>query len=174
MCKNSVHRKPSLSEALCTNCGLCCDGTLFEDVELKNEREALGLELMGVQIDTDAAPALPLPCTALDGRKCSIYKNRPGTCRRFECKLLQQTKLGNISTAEAKTTIKQTLDQAAVIKNLCKKIEGKKNNGSLREVYQSTVENHLSKKDPHDCLYAKLTKEMNGLDIMVKKHFIDM
>lgn len=164
----------SLTDELCTKCGLCCDGSLLDDVELKNEQEAFGLELMGLKIDRDDVPALPLPCTALKGKRCSIYKNRPNTCRRFECKLLQRANRGEVSVAEAKITITKTLKQSAIVKTLCTEIEGKEGDRSLREVYHSTLENHDAKKDPQHVLYAKLTKEMDIMDVLVKKHFIDV
>ena len=41
---------------LCTQCVLCCDGTLFADVELEDESEEAVLESMGLAIDTDGPP----------------------------------------------------------------------------------------------------------------------
>ena len=166
--------KPSLTDELCTICGLCCDGSLLDDVELKNEQEALGLELMGLQIDTDDVPALPLPCTALTGKRCRIYENRPNTCRRFECKLLKRTTRGEISVAKAKATIAKTLKQSAEVKRICTEIEGKEGDRSLREVYHETLENRDANKDPHHFLYTKLNTEMDIMDTLVKKHFIDI
>lgn len=164
----------SLTDELCTNCGLCCDGSLLDDVELKSEQETLGLELMGLKIDTDDAPALPLPCTALNGKRCSIYKHRPDTCRRFECKLLQKTKRGEIPIAAAGKTITRTLKQAAELKTICRYIEGKEGKGSLREVCQSTLENKDPIKDPDNFFYSKLKKEMDRMDGLINKHFIDL
>ena len=164
----------SFTDELCTNCGLCCDGSLLDDVELKNEQEALGLELMGLKIDTDDAPALALPCTALNGKRCSIYEHRPNTCRRFECKLLQRTKRGEISVANAKITITKTLKQSAAVKMICREIEGKEGDRSLREVFHATLENHEANKDPYQLLYPKLIKEMDRMDTLVNKHFIDL
>ena len=37
----------SLTDTLCTKCGLCCDGTLFADVELSSSAEVTGLEILG-------------------------------------------------------------------------------------------------------------------------------
>ena len=45
--------KPSLTDQLCTRCGLCCDGSLFADVELAGSAEAAGLEVMGLEIEED-------------------------------------------------------------------------------------------------------------------------
>ena len=60
---------PSLTDTLCTRCGLCRDGSLFADVELTGPAEATGLEILGLAIDDDAdGGLLLLPCAALDVR----------------------------------------------------------------------------------------------------------
>ena len=58
-----------LTDTLCTRCGLCCDGTLFGDVELTGQREATRLEILGLDVDADDADTelLALPCGALRG-----------------------------------------------------------------------------------------------------------
>src|SRR5690242_4738886 len=64
----------SLTDTLCTRCGLCCDGTLFADVELSGRREATKLEVLGLRIDEDAdRPLLLQPCAALRNRRCTVY-----------------------------------------------------------------------------------------------------
>ena len=59
--------KPSLTDTLCTRCGLCCDGSLFADVELAGPLEAAGLEAFGLEIEDDEADGelLVQPCAAL-------------------------------------------------------------------------------------------------------------
>ncbi len=166
--------KPSLTDELCTICGLCCDGSLLDDVELKSDGEASGLELMGLQIDWDNDPALPLPCRALNGKLCRIYENRPNTCRRFECKLLQRTKRGEVSVDEAKAVIVKTQKQAASVKRIFAEIEGGEGEGSLRERYQTTLENQDDAKDPDQVLYTQLNKEMDCMEGLVDRYFIDL
>ena len=85
---------------LCTRCGLCCNGTLFEDVELSRS-EAFRLELAGLNVENEEEALLNQPCGALRGRRCSIYTQRPKCCRTFECLLLQRTKRGEITVAGA-------------------------------------------------------------------------
>ena len=51
--------KPSLTDTLCTRCGLCCDGSLFADVELAGPAESAGLEVMGLEIEEDDAGGGP-------------------------------------------------------------------------------------------------------------------
>ena len=89
--------KLSLTDILCTKCGLCCDGSLFADVELANRDEASALEVMGLDIEDDDevdGELLLQPCAALKRKRCSIYPYRPNCCRTFECRLLQKVKRG--------------------------------------------------------------------------------
>ena len=96
---------PSLTDTLCTRCGLCCDGSLFADVELASRREATGLEILGLDVEYDDGDAkmglLSQPCRALVGRRCAIYAHRPACCRSFECRLLQDVRAGAVSVERA-------------------------------------------------------------------------
>jgi uncharacterized protein len=96
--------KPSLTDTLCTRCGLCCDGSLFADVELANSDEASALEVMGLEIedaDENDGGLLVQPCGALQGKRCSIYPHRPDCCRTFACRLLQGVERANEKIVEA-------------------------------------------------------------------------
>lgn len=113
--------KPSLTDTLCTRCGLCCDGSLFADVELASRDEASALEVMGLEIedaDEDDGGLLLQPCGALKGKRCGIYPHRPDCCRTFECRLLQEVKRGVISVERAKAKISDALQRIERIKEL--------------------------------------------------------
>ena len=99
---------PSLTDTLCTKCGLCCDGTLFADVELAGTAEVNRLENLGMDIENEPRNTglLSQPCAALRGTRCSIYAYRPKCCRVFECDLLQNTKSGAV-------TVERSLEQIA-------------------------------------------------------------
>jgi Fe-S-cluster containining protein len=112
--------KPSLTESLCTRCGLCCDGTLFADVELAGRVEATRLEAMGMEIEDDDTGGAQLlqPCVALQGRRCAIYQHRPECCRTFECRLLQDVRRGAVRVDRAKEQIAATLKRIGRVKDL--------------------------------------------------------
>ena len=98
----------SVTDTLCTQCGLCCDGSLFSDVELSSKRELSRFEVLGLNVEDGdgASPGLLLqPCTALQGKRCSIYEHRPRCCRTFECRLLQNVQSGAISVEAAQGKI---------------------------------------------------------------------
>ena len=53
-------------EQLCRACGLCCDGTLFKDVELQPGDDAGRLQAAGLKLETlRTKPRFAQPCAAL-------------------------------------------------------------------------------------------------------------
>lgn len=109
---------PKLTDTLCTRCGLCCDGTLFAEVELTGRGEATQLEAMGLEVDSDGAESLPLPCAALRGTRCSVYAHRPHVCRTFECRLLKDVRAGDVTVDEALVSITEARAQLAQLHSL--------------------------------------------------------
>ncbi len=87
--------------ALCTACGACCNGTLFDEVPLEREEIALGprLRLPIVPAGDDACMALP--CARLDEATCTIYLERPSTCRTYRCGLLEDLERRTVDEDEA-------------------------------------------------------------------------
>jgi Fe-S-cluster containining protein len=125
-------------ERLCTSCGLCCDGSMFADLELASAREALAAEAMGLEVDEadDARGGMVLvqPCAALKSRRCSVYAFRPKCCRSFECGLLQRVKRGLVSLEEAEGRV------AAVILKIeeFKRVRGKQGREEVADLIQET------------------------------------
>jgi uncharacterized protein len=111
---------PLLTDTLCTRCGLCCDGTLFGDVELTGPREAARLEALGLDVDADDADVelLSLPCRGLRGTRCSVYLHRPQCCRTFECRLLQAATRGDVAVDDALALIAEAKAQVQGVKRL--------------------------------------------------------
>ena len=114
-----------LTDTLCTTCGLCCDGTLFGDVELSGRREATRLAALGLDVDSDDADVelLALPCAGLRGTRCGVYAHRPQCCRTFECRLLQQAQRGEVTANEALARIAAAKAQVARVRTLLAGLE---------------------------------------------------
>ena len=90
------------AQSFCRECGLCCSGAIFADVELKNEDEATALESMGLEIEEeDGRHLLIQPCHALAGTQCTLYAHRPECCRTFECRMLRDLKTGHMEHRNA-------------------------------------------------------------------------
>src|SRR4051812_35155751 len=100
------------SESLCLECGFCCNGVIFADVELRprddrDRFQALGLPLVPVRATQKANGTGPgirhykftQPCAALNGCRCTIYPERPEYCREFECLVLKSVKAGRLNSA---------------------------------------------------------------------------
>ena len=104
---------PLLTETLCTKCGLCCDGTLFADVELAGQAEIARLEIMGMEVESEDRNLglLSQPCAALRGTRCGIYAHRPKCCRVFQCQLLQNAQRGAVTVEHALEHIADAREQ---------------------------------------------------------------
>ena len=85
---------------ICIECGLCCDGSMFENVGIdKNDDPAL-LKQMGVESFTVRDKLVfSLPCLGQEGRRCRLYDDarRFKVCKEFKCRLLKQYIAGEIS-----------------------------------------------------------------------------
>lgn len=93
--------------ALCQQCGLCCDGTLFARVPVTpSEAERLGI--LGIRTGTreDGSPVLPQRCGALKGRCCTAYEARPQTCRHYVCQLGTALQEGEVDFEEATAVVR--------------------------------------------------------------------
>ncbi len=87
--------------ALCLECGLCCDGTLFRQVRISADERAR-LVTLGIGVGTKKkGDVMWLPCGKLNGRCCTIYDARPGGCRRFVCALGAKLERGEVSFDDA-------------------------------------------------------------------------
>lgn len=105
-----------LASQLCTQCGLCCDGTLFEDVELDDEREFHLCENLGLSIDDSQDEfLLSQPCKALKESQCTVYLHRPQCCRTFYCHLFNQVQ-------QSKITLQKALEDIHALKSAKKSL----------------------------------------------------
>ena len=89
-------------EKLCPNCGLCCNGVLFADVELQKGDNAGRLIDLGMALKKKGMKrAFAQPCRCFDGKLCRIYADRPKRCVSFECGLLKRVQSGAMPAAAA-------------------------------------------------------------------------
>lgn len=100
-------------EALCSACGLCCDGTLFTHVSLTaDEAERLAAKVE-VRPRTDGKLALAQPCRALQGRSCAVYADRPQGCRTYVCSVYRALEGGEARADEAQELVALALGRIA-------------------------------------------------------------
>lgn len=110
--------------ALCLECGLCCDGTLFRQVKIspaeRDELVALGIGV-GQKSKHDV---MWLPCGKLAGKCCTIYEARPGGCRRFVCTLGQRLVDDTLTLDEARGHVREMLAALAALREVFAPPEG--------------------------------------------------
>ena len=114
-----MNRKASTNPVaqLCPQCGLCCNGVLFADVELRKGDDAQRLAELGLLLEKKGRQrAFAQPCACFDGKLCRIYNERPKRCRTFECGLLKRVQAGELGADAALETIAQAKRQ---VENVC-------------------------------------------------------
>jgi Fe-S-cluster containining protein len=103
--------------AICQRCGLCCDGTLFPAARLTAE-EVAPMRKVGLAIlESGGGVGFELPCPQLERASCScsIYEERPRTCRRFECALLARARTGETPVEAAVDAVARTKELIATL-----------------------------------------------------------
>ncbi len=111
-------------DQLCPNCGLCCDSTLFADVELRAGDDARQLKKLGLTIEkkTPTKLAFAQPCACFDGKLCTIYADRPKRCGVFECGLLKRVAAEEMTVKAALKKISEAKQRADKVRELLRSI----------------------------------------------------
>jgi Fe-S-cluster containining protein len=105
------------ANALCMQCGLCCDGTFYGSVVVADTEKAR-LDRVGLPIVTDdhGATTMSQPCSALRGCLCDVYPQRPTACTEYQCSLRKNVTAGNTTLEEALANVKKMRELLAVIR----------------------------------------------------------
>lgn len=166
--------QPSLTDRLCTHCALCCDGTLFADVELAGRKEATGLEAIGLEVEDDDGDGalLVLPCRALQGKRCGIYVHRPQCCRTFECGLLQNVRRGAAGVEQAERHIADALARVGRVKTLLAQLGHRAESLSLKERVADALAKDAGTSLKSDRTRAELEAEMSALEMLILRTFL--
>jgi uncharacterized protein len=164
----------SLTDTLCVGCGLCCDGSLFADVELAGRSEITRLEVLGLEIEDDGATRalLPQPCAALRERRCSIYPHRPKCCRTFECRLLQQVRSGAVEVGRAKGLIAGALERIDRVRALIRELGQPEGNLPLAESCAEALANDAGASPRAKRKRAELAATMAEVTERIRVTFI--
>ena len=164
---------PSLTDTLCTRCGICCDGSLFADVELSSRKEATRLEILGLVVEDDDADGslLSQPCTALHGTRCTIYAHRPRCCRTFECRLLQDVRHGAVGVEQAAASIADALEQMGRVKTLLIQLGHHSTRLPLKERCAEALGRNASLDPRVNQKRAELESAMAAVETLLRKTF---
>lgn len=98
--------------ALCLECGLCCDGTVFRHTELGADEaataRALGVTLITIgEAGPNSYPAIPQGCPLFRDGGCSSYGRwRPKACGDYACRLLTGYVAGTRTLADCRDVVR--------------------------------------------------------------------
>jgi Fe-S-cluster containining protein len=164
-----------LTGTLCTRCGLCCDGTLFGDVELTGPAEAARLAILGLDVDTDDADSelMALPCTALRGTTCSVYAQRPRCCRTFECRLLKDAQSGVVSLDDATALVTRARAQVQHVTTLLATMERRPRRLPLAERCADAIANASNASNDHARAADSLAAAVAAVTRTIRTTFLD-
>lgn len=171
----------ALATRLCLKCGLCCDGTLFKDVQVNRAGERARLAALGMgrllrpaSSRSQAHNRLPQPCQALHGCACRIYPDRPSRCRNFECLLFKRVLAGAIPEREAGRTIQTALRQRDRVRQLLGQLGDGKERAALsvrfrlmRLRFESGPEQDARRRG----WYGDLTLAIQDLNVTLSQSF---
>ena len=170
---------PSRPGSLCTQCGLCCDGTLFGRVELLLADDVDGLKAHGFRIVDGPKPRFSQPCSALGPDcTCRIYAQRPEQCRAFDCALLLRIQSGETGFAGAERLIRRTRKQASRVRELLEALGERSDRlplsqrfSRLRRRLETEAEGDRKGGEERWELFAELTLAVHELQRQLRQDF---
>lgn len=155
--------------ALCLDCGLCCNGVLFDQVRLVAGDNAKALSAKGLKLKQRRF--FNQPCTALCGSQCTIYGDRPTRCRKFECRQYQLVAAGEIPAESAAGRIGEVRCQVAGIEILLVAAGATNRRKPLAQRYATVMAAAPGPPEGNGGDNAALTNAMNLLQSTLREHF---
>jgi hypothetical protein len=169
----------STASDLCLACGLCCDGTLFSKVRLSASDAVKTLRTAGLAVSPGATAEFAQPCPALQSDcRCRVYADRPGQCRKFECRLLQAVAAEKRSRTDALALIQATRAQAHLVRRQLHRLGQNQEGQALSLRYQETEKRFRAgetglgeDRDETAAAFAELTLAVYRLQAMLRQDF---
>ena len=160
--------------SLCLQCGICCDGTLFNAVELQPGDSATRLTALGLRLrKSGAKDRFQQPCSALKGCRCDIYRDRPTYCRQFRCRVLIQLGDGEISFDTALRLVRSARRKAAKISALMSELGEDDESLSLRVRHRRLshhFERHPASREDAE-RFGELSQQVHELNLVLSRRF---
>jgi Fe-S-cluster containining protein len=136
----AINKSSDPVSQLCPSCGLCCNGVLFADVELRAGDDAGRLAELGMSLGMKGSKlAFAQPCACFDGKLCTIYADRPKRCRTFECGLLKRVQDGELDADAALKTIAYTKQKAEKVRVLLRQLGQKDESLAMTKRYAQAM-----------------------------------
>jgi hypothetical protein len=169
---------PHDSNSLCLECGLCCNGVLFADVQLQPKDDPRILQSLGLKFVSNRKSQIvnhkfAQPCAAFAGCQCTIYSDRPQYCRQFECLLLKSVKAGQTDPADASRIIRSALRRVKKVKRLLQQLGDTDETVALskrfRRIQRKLESAPLDKDTAHS--FGELTLAVHDLNMLLSETF---
>jgi len=160
---------------LCPQCGLCCDSTLFADVELRAGDAPRPLKKAGLTLvkKTRSQRAFTQPCACFNGKHCHIYDARPQQCRRFECGLLKRLAAGTLTASAALQTIAAAKKSAEQIRGLLWNMGQRDERLALTHRYAAAMSAPVDLADERNAeRHGELMLAVNDLMQLLHRNFL--
>ncbi|WP_395732225.1 YkgJ family cysteine cluster protein [Prosthecobacter sp.] len=155
----------SAATRLCTACGMCCDGTMFQIVRMQPGEVPAELGKLGLKIRCRGGEYyMEQPCSALREKRCTVYEQRPVRCRLFNCQQLGRLERGETTEAE---TMKMIFETRALVE----RVRGLIEQSGLREDGQALVERYerVASTPVNQALEPELVAVREELDEVMRK-----
>jgi uncharacterized protein len=161
-------------DQLCPNCGLCCDSTLFADVELRARDDAKRLAKLGLSLVKKGKIkiAFAQPCACFDGKFCRIYADRPKRCRLFECGLLKKVGAGEMSASAALKKISEAKALAKKVRGLLQSLGQPTETLALTKCYAAAMREPIDLAGDSAERRGELMLTVNDLMHVVQREFL--
>jgi Fe-S-cluster containining protein len=159
---------------LCPNCGLCCNGVLFADVELQKGDNAGRLIDLGMALKKKGMKrAFAQPCGCFDGKLCKIYNDRPKRCATFECGLLKRVQSGEMSPPAALKRITDAKKIVEKVRQLLRRLGDKDEQLALTKRYSRMMSQPIDLSAGEDTGEARgeLMLAVNDLMHVLQREF---
>ena len=160
---------------LCPNCGLCCNGVLFADVELRASDDPGRLAELGLSLGMKGGKlAFAQPCACFDGKLCAIYAARPKRCRTFECGLLKRVQAGKLEADAALKTISKTKRQVEKVRGLLRQLGQTEERLAMAKRYAEVMSAPIDLSDPENQMdrRGELMLAVDGLMRQLQRDFL--
>ena len=158
----------------CPNCGLCCDSTLFADVELRTGDDAGRLAELGLSLAKKGGKlAFAQPCACFDGKLCGIYADRPKRCRTFECGLLKKVEADEMTVGAALKKISEAKKRAEKVRELLRSLGQRKEQMALTHRYTAAMSAPVDLSDETNAeRHGELMLVVNDLMSVLQRDFL--
>jgi Fe-S-cluster containining protein len=166
------------ADQLCLACGLCCDGTLFDNVRLGPGDAAEKLKALGLPVRVTRAKTptsfFRQPCAALcENRTCRVYADRPSQCRSFECGVFKSAQAGRISFTAGLRQVTRARRKADHIRQLLRELGDTEEHRSLSERFRRVQQRMETEAVDAVAagMFAELGQEMHAFKLLAHGKF---